>query len=871
MSKVTLARLAVAAMALALVLLPGEVWSRPPADLEKQGFDPQLHYRQPRSRQAFDPFLVLENGTWEPCPCPPGTHLAIVGQGLAERTAKDPEGALRLAGTRVLVNGAPALVFLVTPSQVNFLLPEQASGPVATLSLEVEGQIRGEDTVGLELDAGDEEGQQVQMRKDVLALQALPGREPAVHLITTPLSFRTSFVARVGQQSGSSVPLRVMLWNPRNFSDLSLVFSADRQIEAILSENRGQVTRRYDLGTYELDRPYRVSLEWRRGKEATVSLTGPAGTRSARVRSEDSLALFDAYRPSLSVMASGRDGGSFVSLSDYRLTLLPERFTTIRVSDDKILPIMLLVAIAGASTLVIPSLTRPAWREAGKRWLSLLFGFRQRLSALPRRPVALFAGAAMAFLGINALLFGLGSHPFDMGAQTIWTYIAVQHGLPDLYYLAQTATLAGVWDGTPYHEAVFPYNIGMAYYFWSIGLVHQLFFGHVFPDSQSLAVMIKSFNLAFMVLDAALVYAILRTLRPSARLLPWVALGLLLFNPAFVFDVAVWGETEAVPLFFLLASLLAALKQRPNLAWSLLGLAFLTKQTVLIAVLVLGIYYLFRFSWRDSLQGLSAAAILGTIISLPFSLNGYPPSIAIDPTLAIAWVHGGTGAERVFQVVSYDAFNVWPLITFWRDGAQGLGRLQFPDHVPVWGGLSYHDFGNALLALLVLALIAWMIVQRKRVRTGQPWIYLAVAVVFLAGLVLPTRPVSRYFLFPLAFTLFGFAGRWRWAAVLVFASLSLTTLVGIYGSLASALEAFPRHAPFWAPQNNPLSQAALYLFRSDTFITLASVLNLASLFVLAGVLWLESRRPLERKSVVPALYPAPGQIAVPGGSGGSGA
>ena len=841
-SKLALARLLLAAVALGLMVLPGEVWSQPSSDLEQNGFDPELHYAQPVNRHLFDPFLILENGTWEACPCLPGSQLTIAGQGLADKVSRDSGGVPELAGTQVLVDGRPAAVFLATPSQVNFALPEEAEPPAATVTLLTDGQIRGQDTVGVQagppgqLPPGEE---LVEISTDKLRLMAPAGREPTVHLITTPLSFRASFSASIEEQTGGAVPLRVMVWNPRNFSSFDLVFGADGEVQAAFIESRGRIARLYKLGTYAGGVSYEVTVEWRRGEEATVAIAGPGGERSASLSSEDAPALFDAYRPSLTVVSTGHDGLGSAALTDYRLSLLPGRFTTIRVDDAKIPPVMVAVAVAGGALLLLPlaRLRLPVIgstvRSAGRRW-------RQRLAGFGGRRLLGLGALGASFLGLNAVLFTLGGHPFDMGAQKIWAYAAVQYGMTDLYYVAQTATLADVWNGTPYHEAVFPYNLGMAYYFWSIGNVHLLLFGHASPDSMSLEVTIKAFNLAFMIADAVLVYAILRTLRPSASLLPWVGSGLLLFGPAFVFDTAVWGETESVPLFFLLASLLAALKDRPTLAWSLLAGAFLTKQTVLLAVLMIGVYYLLRFPWRRNLGGVSTAVMLASIASLPFTLNGYPPSVTLDPTLSILWIHGGTGAEKVFQVVSFDAFNVWTLVTGLRDGVHGLGRFQFPDHIPALAGFSYHEIGSGLLAMSMLGLLLWLLFHRREAQGTRLSIFMLVALVFLAELILPTRPVSRYFVFPMVFSLFGLAGRGRWLAASAFAALSLTTFVSSYGSMASALEDFPYHAPLLAPDNNPVSAAMLQLFRSDVIITLAASLNLLSLAGVAAALWWEA-------------------------------
>lgn len=866
-SKAPLARWLLAGVALGLMLLPGEVWSKPASDFEIQGFDSELHYVDIRSRYLFDPFLILENGTWQACPCSPGSHLTIAGQDLAGGVSRAPDGVMKLAGTQVLVDGRPARVYLVTPTQVNFVLPEHVRPPMATVTLLQDGQVRGRDTVGVGPAMPDEEGSEELVSIDLegLELTAAPGREPAVHLLTTPLSFRASLTATVTEQSGQAVPLRVMFWNPKNFSSMDLVFDSDRVMRAEFLESRGRVARVLNLGSYRVGEPYHVVVEWRRGSTATVTVDTPGEQRGMTLEAGEAPALFAAYRPSLTVLSAGRDGAAAASLTEYSLTLLPGRFTTLRVDDARIPPIMLAVGAAGAALLLLPllraSLTvlTTVARSAARR-------SRRTLAAVGGRRLAGLGALGVAFLTLNGVLFTVGSHPFDMGAQTIWAYSASAYGLTDLYYLAQTVPLAEVWNGVPYHEAVFPYNFGMAYYFWFIGRFHLLLFGHISPDSDSLAITIKAFNLVFMLADAVLVYALLRTLRPSSSLLPWLGSAVMLFNPAFVFDTAVWGETESVPLFFLLASLLAAHKDRPILAWALLAGAFLTKQTVILAVLVIAVFYLLRYPWRRSLEGAATAVLLVSILSLPFVLNGYPPSVTLDPTLAVLWIHGRTGAETAFQVVSFDAFNVWTLATGVWDGASGARRFQFPDNVPALGELTYQDLGSVLLALSVLGAITWLLLHRRAARGSRPSIFLLVGIVFLAEFVLPTRSVSRYFLFPLVFGVFGLTGRARWLSSSAIVILSVTTLVGIYGSMVTTLEDFPEHAPALAPENNLVSAAMLDLFRSDLFITVAATLNLLALPLMGGALWWQTREEDAVRASVPAVK-AHGRSPAEGGLG----
>lgn len=858
-------RLAIALAVLAIVLLPGEVWQAPANDFEASGFDPATQFARQTSAYVFDPFIVLENGTWRPCPCEPASHLAIVGQDLATVSARNSEGALELAGTSVMVNGKPTKVYLVSPSQVNFFLPPIADA-TAAITLTSQGKERGQQIIGVQPANTAGERAAINITPDRLLLASSLGADPAVHLLTTPLSFKATFDVTILEQNGAGRPLQAMVWNPRNFGSAAIAFEPSPANDVVVEvvENRGDVLRRVQLGQYRLGEPYRIEMTLRRSQELAISVSslhspGQPDTDDPRtlpllgnvtVASDEAPGLFAAYRPTLTVVSSGKDGANAAVLTNYHLELPHERFTTIRVADKKAAPLLACLLAVGLVTYAYPGarlLPRApsAAARGARRFASGTAGFLREQARRPTRTTAAL-GLSVGFVAANVYLFGLGSHPFDMSSQKIWAYVTTRYGITDLYYAAQVSTLANVWNGTPFHEAVFPYGPAMAYYFGAIGHFHQLLFGSVSPDSNSLAVMIKSFNFSVMLLDGVLIYFLVRAYG-GRQALAWLAVGLLLLNPAVIFDVSIWGETEPVPLFFLLASLLAARRGAPTTAWVLLGVGALTKQTVLIAIAVLAIYYLRAFDWRANLRGFSAAVLVVAAVSLPFVLNSYPPSIALDPTLAALWIHGGSGAERVFQVVSFDAFNLWTLFTPF-EGVHGLGRLQYPDYAHLPGGLfTYSAAGTVLCSLALSGAVAWLLFSRRAIR-DQRAIFLVLAFVLLAQFVLPTPSIARYYLFAAVFAICATSGRLTLPSLYVVGALSLTCLLGMMGSVGSALEHFPELAPSLAPENNVVMDYALRLHQWDIAITAGALLNVSALVVLAGMLVLPEQPEEARTS-----------------------
>ena len=106
-------------------------------------------------------------------------------------------------------------------------------------------------------------------------------------------------------------------------------------------------------------------------------------------------------------------------------------------------------------------------------------------------------------------------------------------------------------------------------------------------------------------------------------------------------------------------------------------------------------------------------------------------------------------------------------------------------------------------------------------------------------------------MFPLVFALVGSQQGSSKTLWLVVAALTTTSLVGMYGSVASGLESAPELAPRLAPSNNAISDAAFRLFRSDLMITVGSLLNIGALLALAGALWLPKREPSPARSAQP--------------------
>ena len=151
-----------------------------------------------------------------------------------------------------------------------------------------------------------------------------------------------------------------------------------------------------------------------------------------------------------------------------------------------------------------------------------------------RELVILVIMLAVSFI-VRLLLFPLQGYPIDTDDFTSWFNTAATHGIRPFY----TVT----WADYP------PFNV---YIFWLFGSLAKTF------STISVVNFIKLAPNLFDLGTAALIYFFVR--KQSSFKLALVATALYAFNPAVIFNAAVWGQFDAIYTFFLVLSLVLALK-----------------------------------------------------------------------------------------------------------------------------------------------------------------------------------------------------------------------------------------------------------------------------------------------------------------------
>lgn len=190
--------------------------------------------------------------------------------------------------------------------------------------------------------------------------------------------------------------------------------------------------------------------------------------------------------------------------------------------------------------------------------------------------------------------------------------------------------------------------------------------------------------------------------------------SLILFNPAFIFNSAVWGQIDGIlALFFYLAIYFLRLNKLV-LSSVLIGISFLIKPQT---VAVLPLYFLFfirYFTVKNSVRLTVPFLLVILIFSLPFFISK-PFTGLLNQII---------NAANVYPYTSLFAFNFWGAVGFW-----------VPDNLSQ--GISYKVIGIILLG------IYWIIISLFYFKKSIN-IYSMAALATLGFYFLPTRIHERY-------------------------------------------------------------------------------------------------------------------------------
>jgi len=294
-------------------------------------------------------------------------------------------------------------------------------------------------------------------------------------------------------------------------------------------------------------------------------------------------------------------------------------------------------------------------------------------------------------------LFSTQGYVNDLNTFASWFNTAAEHG-PRVFYSVVS------WCDYP------PFNV---YFFWGFGSLAKAL---SLSGTPAMFYLIKLLPNLFETVTAFLIFVFVRKRLDFKTAL--LATALYAFNPAVVFNAAVWGQFDAIYTFFLVLSLMLALASKPELSAVTFTLGILTKPQS-IALLPLIAFLIFKKNgWRRLLTSLLAAAATLFVVIIPFEWS--------KPITFLSNIY--FGAYQGYDFTSVNAFNTW-----------ALGGLWVPD-TPVFFAIGWTLFG-------ALAAFVLYVLHKRFSVSGELLVLFSAFVLFFGFFMLPTRIHERY-LFP---------------------------------------------------------------------------------------------------------------------------
>jgi len=314
--------------------------------------------------------------------------------------------------------------------------------------------------------------------------------------------------------------------------------------------------------------------------------------------------------------------------------------------------------------------------------------------AINKRETIILAGFLLGAFIIRVSLFPLEGNQFDINYFLSWFGTAAKYGVRPFYSVT--------WCNYP------PFNV---YIFWVFGSLANA----VSTLGISAVNLVKLAPTLFDLSTATLIYVYLRkqlTFKQSI-----MGTALYAFNPALIYNSAVWGQWDAIYTFFLVLSLMLALKSKPKLSAVAFALGLLTKPQA-IALVPLVAYLIYKKNGLKNLLS-SVAVFAATIFVVIFPFEWSNPVTFLTSNYF--------GALKSFPFTTVNAFNLWALYGLWN------------------GDAKLFIIGWAMFGAFAVFTMYWL-AKRFHV-SGESVAFFCAFMLFFAFFMLPTQIHERY-LFP---------------------------------------------------------------------------------------------------------------------------
>lgn len=194
-----------------------------------------------------------------------------------------------------------------------------------------------------------------------------------------------------------------------------------------------------------------------------------------------------------------------------------------------------------------------------------------------------------------------------------------------------------------------------------------------------------------------------------------LALILILFNPAVIFNSSIWGQIDSILTLFMLITIIALKNNKLILSSIMFGIALLIKPQAIALAPLMSFFLINHFKLPNILKLTTPGLLTIFILAFPF----FPNNTVFNLVQHIL----DTAGE--YPYTSLNAYNLWGVVGFW-----------VPDNM-LWNSLSYQNIGIILFGSYWIILGCFYF-QRKLS------IYALAVLAALGFFFLPTRVHERY-------------------------------------------------------------------------------------------------------------------------------
>lgn len=342
-----------------------------------------------------------------------------------------------------------------------------------------------------------------------------------------------------------------------------------------------------------------------------------------------------------------------------------------------------------------------------------------------------------------------------------------------------------------YSEEIFTKNpVGFLYILWAIGSIKTNLLSHsfFFQNNQHYDLLLKlPANIADLA-SAVLIYLIVK--KNLSKRWALLSFSLYAFNPALIFESAIFGQYNGIAAFFLLLSTYFILiKKTSGISSCFAAIAFTLKPQTIAFAPLLGLLTILTTRPLQWFRSFSIFLLTLILIYLPF----FPTK----PLLGLFYVNQNSAS--LFNCTTCFAFNFWGIFGNWQNDSQTFISIPYV----YWG-----------IIFLFVALILILSLKPFSLKLKPPYFYLTVAITFMAFFMLLTRVHERYL-----FLFFPF--------LLLAAIMLRSKLLIIFYFFMSSLYLLNVYIPY-AYYNNNLQITSLplnYLIDNFKFFSLISFLS----------------------------------------------